>query len=326
MVPKITGQARVHFITVEHEHAGRRLDNFLITHLKSVPRCRIYRMVRTGEVRVNKGRIKQSYRLQSGDKIRIPPVYLVCQKANLPIPEYLSKLVKNSIIYEDEHLLALNKPANIAVHGGSGIGHSIIGILREQRPEAEFLELAHRLDRGTSGCLLIAKDHKTLRTVHDLLKTGAVKKRYLALLKGTLQTPTRQVNVPLGRKSMKGSSRGAVRVSQTGKQALTYFHLVKSYPKASLVRVIVATGRTHQIRVHAQHIQHPIAGDDQYGDWQFNREIYKIGLKRLFLHAEALTLKMSKVSEPIHLVAPLPAALNRVLEVLKKHDLVFKEN
>lgn len=319
MGTKKVEQRRVSFIAVDDEHADRRLDNFLISHFGNVPKTRIYQMIRKGEVRVNKGRIKQNYRLQAGDNVRIPPIHLQTRENPSNPPEGLSGLIKASIIYEDESLLAINKPSNIAVHSGSGVQFGVIEILRAQRPETNFLELVHRLDRATSGCLLIAKDHKTLRNMHDILKNGGVKKGYLALLKGSLTDTPRTVDVPLSKKGST-SSDAKVKVDKDGKQALTHFHLLEHFGAATLTRVELITGRTHQIRVHAAHINHPLAGDEKYGVWEFNRAMKKSGLKRLFLHAETLSFELPSVegiNKQINLTAQLPEELIQCLDKLE---------
>ena len=315
MTAKKVEQRQVSFLTVDEEHAERRLDNFLIGHFGSLPKTRIYQMIRKGEVRVNKGRIKQNYRLQTGDMVRIPPVHITLREIPSKPPERLSELIRNSIIYEDEYLLAINKPSNIAVHSGSSVQFGVIEILRAQRPEAHFLELVHRLDRATSGCLLIAKDHKTLRAMHDLLKSGEVKKMYLALLKGHLLNTLQTVDLSLS-KTGKASGDKKVRVDKAGKQALTHFHLLERFGVASLCRVELMTGRTHQIRVHAAAIEHPLAGDDKYGDWNFNRAMKKSGLKRLFLHAQTLSFEMPSTGKQINLTAQLPDELQQCLDKL----------
>jgi len=320
MTAKKVEQRPVSFLTIDEEHAERRLDNFLIGHFGSLPKTRIYQMIRTGEVRVNKGRIKQNYRLQAGDMVRIPPVYLTPRENLSKPPGGLSELIRNSIIYEDEYLLAINKPSNIAVHSGSGVQYGVIEILRAQRPEAHFLELVHRLDRATSGCLLIAKDHKTLRGMHDILKTGEVKKMYLALLKGQLMKTVQTVDLSLSKTGTPSGDR-KVRVDKSGKQALTHFHLLQRFNVASLSRVELMTGRTHQIRVHAASIDHPLAGDEKYGDWEFNRTMKKSGLKRLFLHAKTLSFEMpgtgkQGTGKQINLTAELPDELEQCLELL----------
>jgi len=315
MIGKKIEQRGVSFITVGEDHAGRRLDNFLIGHFGSLPKTRIYKMIRTGEVRVNKGRIKQNYRLQTGDTLRIPPVYLSSQEKPSTPPERLSELIGNSIIHEDEYLIAINKPSNVAVHCGSGVQYGVIEILRLQRPEAHFLELVHRLDMATSGCLLIAKDHKTLRGMHDILKNGRIKKNYLALLKGHLTDTMRTVDVPLNKVSTESGDR-LVRADSAGKQALTHFHIQAHFSVASFARVELVTGRTHQIRVHAAYIDHPLAGDEKYGDWKFNRAMKKSGLNRLFLHAEKLSFEMPDTGRQINLTAHLPDELEQCLDKL----------
>lgn len=315
MTGKKVEQQGVSFITVDDDHADRRLDNFLIGYFASLPRTRIYRMIRKGEVRVNKGRIKQNYRLQTGDTVRVPPMYLSTQEKPSTPPEKLSELIGNSIIYEDDYLIAINKPSNIAVHSGSGVRYGVIEILRAQRPETDFLELIHRLDRATSGCLLIAKGHKTLRGTHGILKSGHVKKNYLALLKGQLTETMRTVDMPLNKVSTESGDR-MVRVDNAGKQALTHFHSQEHFRVASLSRIELVTGRTHQIRVHAAYIDHPLAGDEKYGDWEFNRAMKKLGLKRLFLHAETLSFEMPDTGKQIELKAPLPDELDQFLKKL----------
>ena len=320
MTAKKVEQRQVSFLRVDEEHAERRLDNFLIGHFASLPKTRIYQMIRKGEVRVNKGRIKQNYRLQTGDMVRIPPVYITPRENPVRPPEGLSELIRKSIIYEDEYLIAINKPSNIAVHSGSSVQFGVIEILRAQRPEAHFLELVHRLDRATSGCLLIAKDHKTLRGMHDILKSGEVKKMYLALLKGQLVNTLETVDLSLSKKEVTSGDR-KVRVDKSGKQALTHFHLLERFNIASLSRVELMTGRTHQIRVHAAAIDHPLAGDEKYGDWEFNRTMKKTGLKRLFLHAETLSFEMpgtgkKGAGKQINLTAQLPDELQQCLDTL----------
>jgi 23S rRNA pseudouridine955/2504/2580 synthase len=315
MKAKKVEQRQVSFLTVDEEHAERRLDNFLIGHFGSLPKTRIYQMIRKGEVRVNKGRIKQNYRLQTGDMVRIPPVYISPRENPSKPPESLSGLISDSIIYEDEYLIAINKPSNIAVHSGSNVQYGVIEILRAQRPEAHFLELVHRLDRATSGCLLIAKDHKTLRGMHDILKSGEVKKLYLALLKGRLINDLQTVDLSLSKTGLASGDK-KVRVDKAGKHALTHFHLLQRFNVASLCRVELMTGRTHQIRVHAAAIDHPVAGDDKYGDWEFNRVMKKSGLKRLFLHAQTLSFQMPATGKQIELTAELPGELERCLDKL----------
>ena len=297
-------------LVVNVEHAGRRVDNFLIGYFSTVPKSRVYRMIRTGEVRVNKGRIKQYYRLQTGDQIRIPPVVQKEVKIIAPPQRFVEQVTKN-IIYEDQVILALNKPANLSVHSGSGVQYGVIETLRASRPEAHYLELVHRLDRATSGCLLIAKEHSILRKMHDLLRSGKIKKKYLALLKGRFGKGRREVDTPLDRPGM---GRRQVVVDESGKQAVTVFHLLRHFKTASLVQVELMTGRMHQIRVHAAHIDHPLAGDDKYGDWAFNRLMKKAGLKRLFLHAESVSFVQPVTGKEVTISAELPDELRCFLK------------
>lgn len=308
-------QKQVSFITVDEAHADRRLDNFLIGHFSSLPKTRIYKMIRKGEVRVNKGRIKQNYRLQAGDTVRLPPVYFSSEQETTTPSAGLATLIQSSILYEDEKLIAINKPVNVAVHSGSGVTHGVIEVLRAQRGETQFLELVHRLDRATSGCLLIAKDHQTLRAMHEILKSGQVEKNYLALLKGRLADTLQTVDVPLLKTGTTSDER-KITVDNSGKQAITHFHLLERYHSASLCRVELITGRTHQIRVHAAHIRHPLAGDEKYGDWEFNRAMKKAGLKRLFLHAQTLSFDIPGTGKPITLTAALPKELEQCLNKL----------
>lgn len=305
-------------IEVGPNNEGQRIDNFLVGQLKGVPKTRIYRLLRKGEVRVNKGRIKPDYRLQSGDRVRIPPVRVAEQGEAVVPGDRVLERVAESILYEDRYLLILNKPSGLAVHGGSGLSYGIIEALRALRPEAPFLELAHRLDRETSGCLVIAKKRSGLRAFHDVLREGGVEKYYLALVKGRWQGGKRSVDAPL-LKNVLSSGERMVRVNPEGKQALSLFEPVTIYKDASLVKVTLVTGRTHQVRVHAAHLGHPLAGDSKYGDDDFNRVMAAGGLRRLFLHAKSLRFVLP-VEEPytVAVDAPLPSDLNSVLEKLEK--------
>ncbi len=300
----------------EHQ-AGQRIDNFLMTQLKGVPKTHIYRILRKGEVRVNKGRIKPDYRLQQGDLVRVPPV----RTSEAPPPAQpgsrVLELIAGSIMFEDDALLILNKPTGIAVHGGSGLSYGIIEALRALRPEAPFLELGHRLDRDTSGCLVVAKKRSALRAFQALLRANGMEKQYLALTKGRWGGGTRRVSAPL-RKNVLSSGERVVRVDPEGKPALSIFEPMTLYHEASLMRVTLITGRTHQVRVHAAHAGHPLAGDDKYGDEDFNRRMAALGLKRLFLHASALqfTLPMERPRD-ISVSAPLPPELTAVLDKLE---------
>jgi 23S rRNA pseudouridine955/2504/2580 synthase len=302
-------------VEIDSHHEGQRIDNFLTTYLKGVPKSFIYRVLRRGEVRVNKARIKPSYRLQERDVVRIPPLRRGEPAAvNAKPGDKLIDLLNNSILYEDEGLVIINKPAGIAVHGGSGISFGVIEILRAARPRAPLLELVHRLDRDTSGCLIIAKKRSALRHIHQLLREEGIEKRYLALLQGCWQGDARQVTAPL-RKNVLQSGERVVRVAEDGKPSQTLFRPLRRWKGASLMEVMPLTGRTHQIRVHAAYLKQPIAGDDKYGDAGFNRAMQAKGLRRLFLHAAGLHFS-NAAGIPIDVSAPLDPALQQVLDAL----------
>ena len=309
---------KVNYKEITVEHVGRRIDNYLFSILGNIPKSRVYSMIRTGEVRINKGRIKQSYRLRSGDLLRIPPFYKECNGDDAPSKK-LIHTVTSSIIYEDQYLLVLNKPAGIAVHSGSKTNHGVIEILRSQREATTFLELAHRLDKATSGCLLLAKDHRILRELQDMFRCGMINKQYLALLKGHLGKKVQEINLALRRHRHPSGNR-LVEVDPQGKQAKTRFYLLRHYDyeslQTSLVKVSLLTGRTHQIRAHAAHLGHSLAGDKKYGDWKFNQDMRRIGLKRLFLHAETLSFTLTTTGKKIKIHAPLPLELADVVEKL----------
>jgi len=309
-------QTPVTFLTISAEQAGQRIDNFLHTHLKGVPRSHIYRILRTGEVRINKGRIKPTYRLMVGDVLRLPPLQCQDHNPNVPSANRL-KALANAILYEDAHLLIINKPAGMAVHGGTGINGGVIEALRALYPNAPYLELVHRLDRDTSGCLMIAKKRSMLRRLHDLLRNGGIHKHYLALVQGRWNPHIRRVEAPL-RKNLLQSGERIVRVSAEGKSALTQFSIEQQFTTTTLLRVQPFTGRTHQIRVHAAHQGHPIAGDSKYGDETFNQQMRHDKLKRLWLHAEKLDIDLPEINYHLSTSAPLPDALQQTLLCQKK--------
>ncbi len=294
---------------------GQRLDNFLFSRLKEVPKSHVYRILRTGQVRVNGRRTKPGYRVEPGDEIRLPPLRQGEERAAVTPGSRLQALIREVVLYEDDSMLVLNKPPDIAVHAGSGLRHGVIEILRALRPQQPFIELAHRLDRGTSGCLLIAKTRPMLKTLHDLLRRGEIKKHYLALVKGRWRGGVRRVTAAL-EKHAPHSGQRKVRVSEEGKPAATEFKPRRIYRDASLMQVELETGRTHQIRVHAAHAGHPLAGDDKYGDWEFNRRMKAHGLKRLFLHAHSVAFTLPG-GRKIKLSAPLPDDLLQVLDQLE---------
>ncbi len=310
---------KVQYVQIDEDRAGQRIDNFLLSFLKGVPKSRIYRILRKGEVRVNKGRIKASYRLQAGDDVRIPPVRLgEPSKMKAPGQRVLS-LIENSILVEEKGFLVLNKPSGLAVHGGSGLNYGVIEALRALRPDAPYLELVHRLDRDTSGALIIAKKRSVLRELHALLRGEhgeKMEKKYLALVKGRWEGGKRRVDAPLLKNTLKSGER-VVRVSEEGKSALSLFKPVTIYSNASLVEVGLLTGRTHQIRVHADSIGCPIAGDEKYGDEAFNRSMKDFGLNRLFLHAESVAFYLSASDKQYFIEAPLSAELKKVLKKLE---------
>lgn len=307
--------ARVEFVQVGIDAAGQRLDNFLLGRLKGVPRSLIYRLLRRGEVRVNKGRARPSQRLEAGDQVRLPPLRRPERGETVSPSIQLQDRLINAILYEDDQLLVLDKPAGLAVHGGSGISLGVIETLRAMRPGAD-LELVHRLDRDTSGCLLISKRRSALRRLHEQLRNGTVGKRYAALLCGKLPRPATEVDAPLATNRLRGGER-VVRVDPLqGKPSRTWFRTRERLGEWSLVDAELDTGRTHQIRVHAAHLGAAIAGDSKYGDSAQNERLRELGLKRLFLHAAALSFRPRDDAPVILVTAPLPAELNALLENL----------
>lgn len=313
--PPADGAQGVRHREVDDERAGQRLDNFLLTELKGVPRSHVYRLIRSGQVRVNSGRTTPSYRLRAGDRVRVPPVSTRPTAPATATPENLDWLAAR-ILYEDGRILVIDKPAGLAAHGGSNVSLGCIEALRLLRPEAKDLELAHRLDRGTSGLLLLAKRRSALRALHALLREGRVDKRYLVLVKGRWPEDATTVDAPLVTRRVGGEAR--VKVDPEGKEAQSRFAVLERYGKtATLLEVRIATGRTHQIRVHAEHVGHPVAGDDRYGDKDFNQYIRSFGLQRMFLHAHSLEFEWPDTGESAHFSAPLPDELRSVLSALE---------
>ena len=299
------------FVTVDDFSVGQRLDNYLIKQLKGVPRSRIYRIIRKGEVRVNKGRKKADYKLKAEDLIRIPPIRTSTEKEIKP-SQGLLKTLENSVLYEDKGLLIINKIHGMAVHGGSGISVGIIEALKSQYKEP--IELVHRLDRATSGCLLIAKKRSVLKSLHEQLVSHQLEKRYTALVKDTWSKKRHTIDAPIYQ-----NSRYSV-IDSKGKDSLSHFHPIKNFElgefNASLVEVSIETGRTHQIRVHAKFAGHPVAQDDKYGDAVFDQFMKKKGLNRLFLHAKILSFINPLTNEIQKVSAPLPADLESFLKKL----------
>ncbi len=305
-------KVRIHEVTPDE--AGQRLDNFLLAQLKGVPRTLVYKLVRKGQVRVNKGRVRPPYRLQAGDQVRIPPVRLPDPSTPRTSPR-VGELIDAAVLLEDEHLLVVDKPSGMAVHGGSGVSAGLIENLRAMRGDQQRLELVHRLDRATSGCLLLAKKRSALRALHEQLRNNQFEKRYLLLVKGRWELGSRGVDAPLKVNQRQGGER-VVTVDVDGKPARTHFRPVECYGDASLLEATLETGRTHQIRVHAAWAGHPLAGDARYGDEAFNRQCQARGLKRLFLHASALGFEHPVSGEPILVSAPLPAMLANFLDAI----------
>ena len=302
-------------VIIDEHHAGQRIDNFLISCLKGLPRPRIYRILRRGEVRVNKGRIRQDYRLKSGDVVRIPPLRTDAQAPARAAPKSLQALIEDCILFEDRGLIVLDKPSGVAVHGGSGRSHGVIEALRAARGPSQYLELVHRLDRDTSGCLIIAKRRPVLTTLHAAFRRRGVKKRYLVLVKGHWRGGPREVDTGLVRNVLRSGER-MVGVDAKGKAGRTRFVPLRAVRAASLVEALPFTGRTHQIRVHAASIGRPVAGDAKYGDKAFNRRMRGYGLRRLALHAAGLRFENPTDGTTLDVEAPVPAELQMPIERL----------
>ncbi|MFV2029978.1 RluA family pseudouridine synthase [Neisseria sp. S1] len=310
----------VNHLTIPEEDAGQRLDNFLIKILKGVPKSHIQRIIRAGEVRLNKKRCKPTDRISTGDLLRIPPIR-IAEKIK-PVASHNAPAREFDIVYEDDVLLVVNKPSGIAVHGGSGVSFGVIEQLRRARPEARYLELVHRLDKDTSGLLMIAKKRSALVKLHEAIRNDHPKKIYLALGIGKLVQDKTHVKLPLF-KYTGAQGEKMVRVSEEGQSAHTIFRVLQRYngdilhqiglSNLTYVEATLKTGRTHQIRVHMQSQNCPIAGDERYGDYQANKRLQKIGLKRMFLHAAELHLNHPLTNEPLKLIAPLPPELEQCL-------------
>ena len=305
--------AGVRKVRIDADGAGQRVDNFLHRELPGVPRSRVYRLLRRGEVRVNGGRVRADYRLAAGDEIRIPPVRLRPEGA--PPPADRAAAVLDQVLYEDKRLLVLNKPTGVAVHGGSGISHGVIELLRAARPDLRELSLVHRLDRETSGVLMIALKRRALTGLHAAMRDGKIEKRYLTLVAGKWPNPTQHVKLPL-HKRVDENGEKRVTVRDDGQNAHTIFRRQKVFADFTLLEAELKTGRTHQIRVHTSHLGFPIAGDDKYGDFELNKRLAKQGLKRMFLHAAQLVFDHPISGEKMTIEAPLPADLTSFLDSL----------
>jgi 23S rRNA pseudouridine955/2504/2580 synthase len=309
----------VSYVEAQEGDDGQRLDNFLLRILGAVPRSLVYRILRTGQVRVNGRRAKPAYRLVAGDRVRLPPLQDAGRKRDQTEVKAPSKSLRDfvtaAVIHEDRDLIVVNKPAGVAVHGGSGVSFGVIEALRAVHPELKELELVHRLDRETSGCLLVAKRRAVLRDLHAQLREREMQKRYLALVAGRWPFGTKTIDLPLKTNLKQGGER-VVRVHADGQQAVTTFKPIEHFGKlATLLDVSLGTGRTHQIRVHAAHAGHPSAGDDKYGDRERDAKLKEYGLSRMFLHAASLTFRRG--DEPFTATAPLPPELQAVLDALR---------
>ena len=279
-----THVTKVRKVRVDAERAGQRIDNFLRNELPGVPKGRVYRLLRRGEVRVNGGRVRAEYKLLEGDEVRVPPARI--RTAGAPPPDNKARSLLEHVLYEDKRLLVIDKPTGLAVHGGSGIAYGAVELLRHARPDLKELSLVHRLDRGTSGCLVLAKRRSALRELHELFREGQVEKNYLALVVGDWQYGEQLIDVPLQVENRRGGERHVI-VSENGKTAQTLVSLSRTYGIYSLLRCSPATGRTHQIRVHLQHTGHPIVGDERYGDLAQQRTF-----PRLMLHAQEISFRL----------------------------------
>lgn len=308
--------SQVRLVEVAEDHAGQRLDNFLQRELKGVPKTRLYRALRKGEIRVNKGRVKADYRVQTGDLVRIPPIRIAEREQLDRVPKKYAQLLERHLAYEDPALWVIDKPSGLAVHGGSGLSFGLIECLRLLRPDERFLELVHRLDRDTSGCIMVARKGSMLKSLHEQLRKDRIDKRYLALVSGRWSAKRSFVEAPLRKNTLQSGER-VVRVDGSGKPARTEFRVIERFDNATLVEAKPITGRTHQIRVHALHAGHPILGDDKYCGREANQWAKGRGLKRLFLHAAQLGFTDSGGSHR-EVVAALDSNLEQILDNMRK--------
>jgi 23S rRNA pseudouridine955/2504/2580 synthase len=307
----MSANGKVLWVDVAEEEAGQRIDNYLLARLKGVPKSHVYRILRSGEVRINSKRVEAAQRVAGGDRIRIPPVRVAERDVPEPAPHF-----KLPILFEDEHLLAIDKPSGLAVHGGSGVAHGVIESLRSMRPDAKFLELVHRLDRETSGVLLVAKRRSALTALHEQLRQGAMDKRYLVAVKGSFRNELQRVRLSLAKRTnAKGEKH--VSVDDAGQQSETVFRRLERGAQFSLLEAELLTGRTHQIRVHLSHLGHPVLGDDKYGDFDLNKKLRKEGLKRMFLHAAKLRFAHPATGDTVDLASALPRDLEKFVAMIQ---------
>jgi 23S rRNA pseudouridine955/2504/2580 synthase len=317
VVPPSSPALQAQFITINEEEAGQRIDNYLLRICKGVPKSHVYRILRSGEVRVNKGRIDQLYRLQEGDMVRIPPIRIAEKESTAHVPG-----AEFTIIHEDTHLLVIDKPCGVAVHGGSGVSYGVIEQLRASRPDAKFLELVHRLDRETSGLLLLAKKRSALTNLHEQMRDGHTDKRYLTMVAGDWKNARQHIKLPLHKYTTADGERRVV-VQAGGMESHTVFSLLRKWPNVALLEAELKTGRTHQIRVHLSSSGFPILGDDKYGDFALNKQLLKAdahrgALKRMFLHAHQITFTHPDTGKLMTLNATLPPECERFLVSLGK--------
>ncbi len=312
------GASKVVYVHAAEGDSGQRIDNFLIRILKDAPRTLVYRILRSGEVRVNSGRVKPDYRLVEGDRIRVPPVKLKPRDPPGTPSRSLRDLIAAAMLHEDRDLIVVNKPAGVSVHGGSGVSTGVIETLRALRPELKELELVHRLDRDTSGCLLIAKRRAALRNLHAQLREREMDKHYRALLLGRWPFGNKTISLPLLTNLKQGGER-IVKVHENGQEAITHFKPLEQFGRqATLMDISIGTGRTHQIRVHAAHCGHPVAGDEKYGDREADAKLKSAGLRRMFLHAYRLSFERPDSGGVFNITAPLPEELELVLAKLRE--------
>lgn len=315
---KESPKPQVRFYTIDSDEAGQRIDNYLLKTLKGVPKSMIYRLLRKGEIRVNKKRTKPEYKIQGDDLVRVAPIRMSEKPDGVSTKLNIVANLEKQIIFEDDMFIVINKPSGMAVHGGSGLSFGVIEALRSLRPQTKMLELVHRLDRDTSGCLVIAKKRSALRFLHEQLRNKKVQKFYQALVKGSWSNKLTKVTEGLKKNDLKSGERVVVVDNVNGKESETRFKVMQNYHGATLVRAFPVTGRTHQIRVHCQCKGHPIAGDPKYGHEDFDDELKDKGLKRLFLHAASIEFMHPKTEQRIKIEAPLEPSLQKVLNKLTK--------
>lgn len=312
--------SKAKLVEIDESHVGQRIDNFLLSQFNKVPKSRIYRALRSGEVRVNKGRVKPVYRVQLGDMVRLPPISDEQRNSSRPkVPLDMIEQLENQIIFENEHLLVVNKPAGIAVHSGSGEHWGVIEIFRASREHQPYLELAHRIDKETSGCLVMAKTRRALLDVQTALHAGNSEKTYTLLVKGDWNVKGHHVEHALEKQGNQ-SEGSKMLAKETGKHAITIFTTHERFNQHTLMSASILTGRTHQIRVHAQLEGHPIAGDKRYGNFEYNRSLQKTGLQRMFLHAACLKLALPSLSQTMEFRAPLSSELKNLCKWLRKGE------